>query len=934
MFDQSTATLSLWAKKARDGNPHWLPLVVHLADSAAVAERLWDGWLCGGVRRAVEQASSTPEDTRRLFIFLAAAHDIGKATPVFQAKSSAYIPLDLDLRIGESILAAGLPTRPFREFSHPSASPHAFATQLLLRREGVSEQVAAILGAHHGKPASGFSIVNHPIEAHPTNYHMGPIGREAWTSVQRELLQSALQMAGFEAPEKLPVPNLSAQVLLSGLLIMADWIASNERLFPYIRIEDNVRRLDSQARADVAWEKLRLPEPWEISHDWMQPELFYPYRFGVGFDPRPMQLAAPTVALNIYEPGICILEAATGIGKTESALAMSEAFGSRAKRSGVFFALPTQATSDGIFPRVRKWLDALEDGGHAMVLAHGKAQFNEDYRALFEGGRGIYDEDASGAYVHGWFEGPKKALLADFVVGTIDQLLLMALKQKHAMLRHLGLANKVVIIDECHAYDAYMSQYLDMALRWLGAYRVPVIVLSATLPAKRRAALVEAYLNAKKPPSGRRDVLGRGNRAPEQVREWADSRAYPLMTYTDGREIRSAALPDDGSAHEVSIQYIDEEGLADRLCALLADGGCAGVIVNTVRRAQAVARAMRARFGEERVMLQHARFLAPDRARNEEQLRGALGKPTEAKRPSLCVVVGTQVLEQSLDIDFDVLVTDLCPMDLLIQRMGRMHRHDRERPEKLRRALCLILRPTGGGFEEGTEQIYKSYPLMRTQAFLPDHIVLPRDVPGLVQDVYDDDIPPPIEPPGYAQAKEEWLNLTARKERRADAFRIHPPWDGPGNVLTDWLNAGAEELEGGAGLSEQRGEAKVRDSDESFEVLLLIESGGRLRFLPWIEGGREIPEGEIPDRLAQAIARQRLRMPQPLCAPWAIERTIKELEEIHAERFAAWSASPWLKGELILPMDENCTMRLGGYCLRYDRLDGLTYEKEEKRDGG
>jgi len=932
MNSLSPSSFCLWAKKAKDGESYWLPLNIHLADSASIAEFLWDEWLSEGIRRTIQEAITEPRVARRLYLFLAAAHDIGKAIPAFQAKSSAYIPNDLDLRIEENILFAGFPIRPYIGFSNPSISPHALATQLLLRREGISENIAAILGAHHGKPATSFEVVNHPIEAYPTNYHMGESGREAWTSIQRELLQFALQFADFQAPEELPTPNMSAQVLLSGLVIMADWISSNEHLFPYIRIEDDPRCLDSQARAEAAWQKLRLPKPWKINHLWMMPDSLYQNRFGFG--PRAVQLAASVIASRVYQPGILILEAATGIGKTETALAVTEAFGSKARRTGMFFALPTQATSDGIFPRVRNWVDAQGDGRHAMTLAHGKAQFNEEYRAMFEGGRGIYDEDAYGAYVHSWFEGQKKALLADFVVGTIDQLLMMALKHKHAMLRHLGLSNKVVVIDECHAYDAYMNQYLDMALRWLGAYRVPVIVLSATLPAKKRAMLVEAYLNAVKPTLMRRDVLGRGSPSvPGKAADWTRSRAYPLLTYTDGSEVHSEALPDDGNAREVSIQYITEGTLAGRLSELLSGGGCAGVIVNTVRRAQAIAEVLRARFGEEYVMLQHARFLAPDRAQNEAELRRLLGKPSESERPPLCIVVGSQVLEQSLDIDFDVLITDLCPMDLLIQRMGRMHRHDRERPEKLRCAICLILQPADGGFAEGTAEIYKLYPLMRTRAFLPERITLPRDVPDLVQDVYDDDIPLPEEPPGYAEAKEDWLNLFARKERSADAFRICPPWTEPTATLTGWLSAGAESLSPEATLSEQMGEAKVRDSDESFEVLLLVESRGVLRFFPWIEGGREIPEGQLPDALAQAIARQRIRMPQPLCALWIIRRTIEELEALNA-RFAAWRESPWLKGELFLPMDENLTARLCGYVLHYDRLNGLSYEKEGKSDGG
>lgn len=905
-----------------------MPLLTHLADCAHIGGYIWDNWLSEGIKRLMAQSIPKKDAARSLYVFLCAAHDIGKSVPVFQAKNSSHLPTDLDLRITENLTVASLPIQRFQEFAHPQVTPHALATQLILMREGFNENIGAILGAHHGRPASSYQLSFQSIEAHPTNYHMGQSGKKAWTSVQRALIQYALRLSGFKSANDLPTPNMPAQALLSGLLIMADWIASNERLFPYIRIEDDARHLDSGRRACAAWRALNLPPAWIPENLYIQPTELYKARFC--FAPRTTQMVAAELASRIFQPGICIVEASTGSGKTEIALAAAEAFAGKSRRSGLFFTLPTQATSDAIFPRVRSWVDSLADGRHAMALAHSKAQFNEGYRLLFEGGREIYEE-TGGAFVHSWFEGQKKALLADFVVGTIDQLLMMALKQKHVMLRHLGLANKVVIIDECHAYDAYMNEYLDMALKWLGAYKVPVIILSATLPAKRRQALVEAYLNTPKPASLERDFLRRGKSAAPKIDEWAVSRSYPLLTFTDDSEIHSLPLPSDEQPRHVHISYMDEAMLPDKLSGLLADGGCAGVIVNTVRRAQDIARAMRSRFGSEQVRLLHARFLSSDRAENEAALLRLLGKPPKSERPHLCIVVGTQVLEQSLDIDFDVLITDLCPMDLLIQRMGRMHRHMRDRAPGLRNPMCFILTSADGGMTEGTTDIYKRYPLMRTRALLPERILLPCDVPSLVQDVYDDNAALPYEPPLYAEAREEWFALTARKERRADTFRICPPWLEPTATLVGWLSAGVESLheDVSQALSEQAGEAKVRDGDESFEVILLVEAKGAPKFLPWVEGGQTIPIGAITYNLAQALARQRIRMPRPLCTPWMIQKTIAELEELNAERFAVWRDSPWLNGELFLPMDERLTAKLNGYVLRYDRLDGMSYEKEE-----
>lgn len=621
-----------------------------------------------------------------------------------------------------------------------------------------------------------------------------------------------------------------------------------------------------------------------------------------------------------------------GAGKTEAALVCAEILAAKTKRTGVFFALPTQATSDGIFPRLLDWIKNLDtDSVHAIELAHGKAQFNEDYQALrlFGGDANVGEDEDDGVIVHQWFGGPKKTLLADFVAGTIDQLLLAALKQKHVMLRHLGLAGKVVVIDECHAYDAYMGQYLYRALNWLGAYQVPVIVLSATLPVSKRQAVVNAYLNSEpstNSQTSQSDPLGRSKYQPDQPADWMASHNYPLITYTDGGQVRQKVVSMDGVSREVLLDYIGEDELADRLDDLLSGGGCAGIMINTVKRAQQMARKLRERFGEETVRLLHSRFLAPDRAKKELELIRELGKPGEdRKRPEKRIIVGTQVLEQSLDIDFDVLVTDICPMDLLLQRIGRLHRHHRTRPEKLKVARCLIIRVDDEAFEAGTATVYGEYLLLRTKALLPHRLILPDDISQLVQDAYDDERHLFPEPPGYQEAKRKQDGLIADKEKRAQDFQIDPPWPGPWQNLASWLDTD---------VSDRRGEAAVRDTDESLEVLLVqAKDKGRLCLLPWVENGREIPPNEMPDaKCAQAIARQSVRLPPELCKPWVIDKTIEELERLNIERLSEWQKSHWLKGALALILDDKYSARLCGYRLTYDQEYGLIYEKEDRAD--
>ncbi|HQE02721.1 MAG TPA: CRISPR-associated helicase Cas3' [Bacillota bacterium] len=927
MIALSRAAQCLWAKKANDGSMLWLPLWMHMSDSAAAARMLWSRWLPRGVKKAIAGSTMNEDLAERLFIFLAAAHDLGKATPVFQAKPAQPPCPELDCRIEEGLSMAGLPMKPYSAFTERKKTPHALATQVLLEEAGCNKNAAVILGAHHGKPPSNAMLASCGIDSFGFNYHLEQEGKEAWTTVQQELIAYAADLAGFTSLTQVPRPNLPGQVLLSGLLIMTDWIASNARFFPHIRLEDSPDPLQAKSRGTAAWEQFGLTPPWEADNTWMNADL-YQRRFNF-VAPNTVQAYVTETIRNILEPGIMVLEAPMGVGKTEAALVAAEAFANITQRSGVFFALPTQATSDAIFPRMLEWVKHLEtDSEHTIMLAHGKAQFNKDFQGLkfLDGVASIGEDESDTVIVHHWFEGQKKSLLADFVVGTIDQLLLAALKQKHVMLRHLGLANKVVIIDECHAYDAYMGRYLDMALRWLGRYKVPVIVLSATLPAQKRRAIIDAYLNQDSAAQPFTDPLSKSVPAAVQKPDWADNRSYPLITYSDGDKVKQTAVPVDCEvSRTISILPLAEDQLTEKLDELLSDGGCAGVIANTVQRAQAIANNLRGHFGHSTVRLLHSRFLAPHRSEKEREILAELGKPgPDTRRPSKRILVGTQVLEQSLDIDFDVLVTDLCPMDLLLQRIGRLHRHARSRPDKLKHACCLVMGMEGDEFEPGAQHIYGAYLLMRTRALLPPRLTLPQDIPNLVQNVYDDSFPLPSEPPGYREAKKDWDKLLHDKEYRAGAFRICPPWPDPIYNIAGWLDKD---------VSDHHGDAAVRDADESIEVLLLQEINGYLHMLDEPDGFPLVEHSAPDPEVAQTIARQRIRLPNALCAHWIIDQTIAELERITGERLQAWQKSPWLRGELFLILDENSTASLCGYKLTYDKDNGLTFEKEVETDG-
>lgn len=908
---------SLWAKLPRNGDESYLPLFAHMADSAEMARLLWRFWVPSGTKEIIENSVPRAE---QIFVFLAAVHDIGKAIPAFQLARPLFSQACELAR--NQISGCGLicPT----PLSDPSKIPHSLATYLILTTSlNVPRELAIIVGGHHGKPPSSADIEN--ANSFPANTGIKDL---AWTGVQKELFNYSLELSGVK-DNSFPVPNVATQSILSGLVIMTDWLASDENRFKYIEFGAGVS--SSAERAAAAWDDLMFPLCWEpFDEDALARFNLYTERFDGIEQTRPAQDVAMSAANDTREPGIFIIEAPMGEGKTEAALVAAEIFASKTGRAGLFFALPTQATSDGLFPRIKRWINRLgaRDETHSITLAHGHARFNKDFVGIKYISANIEPDDGTAnesLIVHEWFDGRKKSILADFVVGTVDHILMGSLKQRHLAMRHLGLANKVVVIDECHAYDAYMSSYLYKTLNWLGKYKTPVIILSATLPAGSRMKLVEAYRNMKFTSNDPPDPVF-GNSVHTEPPPWAVSREYPLITYSDGTEIRQ--LNAELSRHiDVKISRLGEsrnvgEVIADKFDDLLSGGGCAGVIVNTVRRAQEIAKFLVERFSDDVVRLLHAQFIGPSRVAEERNLRDKLGRDA-VERPSRLIVVGTQVMEQSLDVDFDVLFTDICPMDLLLQRIGRLHRHDRERPPKLKSAMCFVTGVADGEFESGSVIVYGKYHLMNTLHLLPDEIRIPVDIPNLVQNAYDE-CGLNIDSDDYRKAKEEHKNLLAEKERRARAFQIKSPGDC--TTLVGWLDTSVTDDAKG-----HRAKANVRDGGDSVEVIVIQQcSNGKFYTLPSPDvcDEMEIPHSTPGDATASAVAECSLRLPAPFTNVYNIDKVISEIEENNIRVIpAAWQSSHYLKDELFLVLDETFSTELMGIRLTYSEKYGLRMEK-------
>lgn len=892
--------------KASFNGSDWLPLWVHSMDTAEIMNRLLENWL---PNQAVSSCGIELCALKKLCRFIALVHDIGKLTPVFAAKILAQLP-----EKKAKLEALGLPVGIPLDYPDAKHTPHAKAGEAILLSFAVPLGVAAVVGAHHGKPQDSTRECKKNLAAYEKNYYGSDRLREKWEILRKDFLLWALTEAGYESAEKIPEPDQPTQVLLTGLLIMADWIASNETYFPYISCEEDVNSGIYPARTDTAWERLCLPEAWSPMSFAMDAHAFAE---NFGFEPNAVQ-SMVIHAANEGSGGLFILEAQMGVGKTEAALAAAEILASKNGSGGVFFGLPTQATANGIFPRLLRWAEKqTEDTQRAIRLAHGMAELNEEYRSLFHG-TSIVCEDGGRddrLIVHPWFNGRKQALLSDFVIGTIDQLLMAALKQKHVMLRHLGLSGKVVILDECHAYDAYMNQYLDRALNWLGAYHVPVIVLSATLPEQRRAALIEAYLNGE---------------IDEPDMKWRTERAYPLLTWTEGQTVHQCTVKSEQKNRSIEIKNLDSAELIPRLRELTGGGACCGIIVNTVRAAQDLAREIIEAMPEAEELLIHSRFVATDRAEKEAVLLQRAGKKSTPQSRSGLVVIGTQVLEQSLDIDFDVLFTQLCPMDLLLQRLGRLFRHNRKRPELCEKAFCYILNGDAE-FDDGSRAIYGDWLLQRTRELLPAVVHIPDSIPELVQMTYQEPKDTESLDGAHLKAWESRNNTIKNKQQRAGSYRITKPKRNEKrrtSTIDGWLNA--EFPAEGA-----RGEAAVRDGEPNISVLAMQKhADGRVTFLPWQDGGRTVDPSHAPDdETARQIARQKLTLPLSFSLYGRDEQTIRELEARNRRELAEWQNSGWLNGELILLFDDALCAELCGQHLQYSEQYGLLCDRMGDSNG-
>jgi CRISPR-associated endonuclease/helicase Cas3 len=488
----------------------------------------------------------------------------------------------------------------------------------------------------------------------------------------------------------------------------------------------------------------------------------------LGAEANGMQLAAELLAEEPFR--LVVIEAPTGEGKTEAALRLAES--GRALGRGVFFALPTMATANGLVSRIDRYLQAAVGGPkeRARLLHSGAWLVRREGETLANPG-----DQEMGLDAEDWFAGSKRGLLDRFGVGTIDQALMGALQVRHFFVRLFALSGKTVVIDEVHAYDVYMGSLIDLLLAWLKALDCRVILVSATLPSSRRRELLASW--------GCLD-------APEAH--------YPRITalLQDGRSQAKTFSVKTRKALRIQPWVCDSAECLDKAVDILFNrlregAKTAALIVNTVGRAQkALASALsHPDAAGVAVSLFHARLTMEDRQKVESQVLDQFGKKAERDRPRL--LIATQVVEQSLDLDFDAMVSDLAPVDLLLQRAGRLHRHLRNAdgallpagsPDQRLNPLLQVIIESKVGELEGpkNESVYSAAILRETQNWLGEERTIdgPQDVEEAVEAVYGrlDQFDLEAEADSVMKAAVESLRLqSAKKIDIASASSIKKP---------------------------------------------------------------------------------------------------------------------------------------------------------------
>ncbi len=790
--ESSALYLSYWGKTDREkpvpGPDDYHLAVYHFLDVAAVAfellsqERQW-------LKQFSAQLRMSETDAKQLMVFWIAIHDLGKLNRSFQSKC---LPLYTQLFPGDPAYTESV--------THGTTGWHAwkhFGERVFVDFLGERLEDDDDFG-------EGWSAVFQIWSAAVTGHHGMPpdsgVGSQAlqqFSDRDKAAVESAIialwnlicgdmQLGWHEDLEEFAAKS---SWLLAGLAILSDWLGSDREFFEFRSQPmslDAYWKNDALPAAKKAVRDKRIVIPDAMPAGDMR-EMFPDIKI-----PTPLQEWAQNVALD-DGPQLFILEDTTGSGKTEAALTLAHRLISNGNARGLFMGLPTMATANAMFERVVSMHERLfEDRAAAtLVLSHGARHLSQafrDARSLSitspDTGQATYGggEETASAVASTWLADTRKAgLLAAVGVGTIDQALMGVLPAKHQSLRLLGLARDVLIVDEVHAYDEYMQAILRTLLEFQAMHGASVILLSATLPAKMRHGLCTAF------------ERGLGRQKPGAALTNND---YPLATHVSQTGKKAHALEaSTRSFKNVPVCFVhNEDDARERLIKVARQGGCACWIRNTVGDAMAAYESVQGIEGVE-PMLFHARFAMGDRQDIENKVIAFFGKKSTPEQRAGRLLIATQVVEQSLDLDFDDMVSDLAPIDLLIQRAGRLHRHERaERAAGSAGELCVLAPewtedPQSGWYSDAFPAASYVYidpaQLWLTMKVLKDEgaLTIPTRARHLVESVYD-----PLEPaPAGLTVALDKADGQRAADRAMGKFQALDAQRGFGTEMSNWV---------------------------------------------------------------------------------------------------------------------------------------------------
>ncbi|MGA8140530.1 MAG: CRISPR-associated helicase Cas3' [Desulfobaccales bacterium] len=634
-----------WAKTTPEGKPG-ISILDHMVNVGCVARGIAEMW-----PEVLEYFHFRSKEIGAL----AALHDLGKISPGFQRKCEAWLEENGLMKVARNgCWDTGM------ESDHGKVSHSAI--QEFLEQQGTSRNLAqylsTILGGHHGKMKfyPNPRGIKPPLIKQTTECNSGI----EWNDERQKNAQQTWRY--FEAESSFVSISEPALWWLAGLASVADWIGSDERFFPPGRGTDpgdpSVLALDALSAIGF--------RPIHFVHDLSFHDLFHDSdRPEIEWVPNEMQ--EKTVA-TVTGPGVYVVEAPMGMGKTEAALWAAYRLLLARRATGIYFALPTQMTSNRIHLRMNEFLRRISPEASTSRLIHGNSWLSQAdcpiHPAATERHEATPDDARAGRH---WFASTKRALLAPFGVGTVDQALLGVVAAKHFFVRHFALAGKVVILDEVHSYDLYTGTLINKLITTLEGLGCTVIVLSATLTGKRREQIV----------SGPAAASGDGGLP------------YPLIT---GRNEGVSLEPVSASppkSREVRVDFASAVKACEEAIALARQGGAVLWICNTVDAAQKRYQQLISLTQQEfPVGLLHSRFPFWKREQLEAEWLARFGKDGTTRCGS--ILVSTQVVEQSVDLDADMLITELAPTDMLLQRLGRLWRHERERRPVDSARLCIL----------------------------------------------------------------------------------------------------------------------------------------------------------------------------------------------------------------------------------------------------